>query len=112
MASGLILYTDLSRKRAKQGMADNTNNISIRLTEAIGRVITQTLGTREIVMTENIQDLHERGENDINRRAGRPRKRVSKEHLLNLLQLKVPICGIARHLSVSRITIYIYMEEY
>ncbi|XP_046846215.1 uncharacterized protein LOC124439951 isoform X2 [Xenia sp. Carnegie-2017] len=66
----------------------------------------------KIVMTENIQDLHERGENDINRRAGRPRKRVSKEHLLNLLQLKVPICGIARHLSVSRITIYIYMEEY
>ncbi|XP_046846213.1 uncharacterized protein LOC124439950 isoform X5 [Xenia sp. Carnegie-2017] len=32
-------------------MADNKNDISRRLTEAIGRVITQTLGTREQAST-------------------------------------------------------------
>ena len=46
------------------------------------------------------------------RRPGRPRKIVNRDDLVRLLQLNVPLSDIARQLSLSRSTIYRYMENY
>ena len=46
------------------------------------------------------------------RRPGRPPKIVKREDLLRLLQLNLPISDIARQLSLSRRTVYRYIEHY
>ena len=48
----------------------------------------------------------------ITRRAGRPRKNVSRELLENLLRLKVPISEIASFFDVTRPVIYKAMREF
>lgn len=46
------------------------------------------------------------------RKAGRPLKVLSKEHLEGLLRLKIPVSRIAEDLQVSRPTVYKAMAEY
>ena len=42
---------------------------------------------------------------------GRPKKVISRDHLENLLSLRLPISEIARTLDVSRPTLYSFMRE-